>query len=263
MESALREEAIRLRVEERKSLNEIHRITGISNWRLHEWLKPYPLTEIEQTVQRREIGLAKRNSKGRQEAIHLRVAERKSLNEIHVITGLSKGSLSVWLRPYPLTPEEKKARHTGKVCLSRRKNRGEMSELCKMAENREFSTLEKGKIAELAVHLRLVLKGFRVYAPLVDGDKVDWMVQDPITGKISKIQVKWASSQNNGAPVISLRCSNGRGKYRLYERGEFDFIVGYDLHSDTAYVFSYNEVERMRSISIREDAKERWDKLLK
>lgn len=72
----------------------------------------------------------------RGEVIRLRVEERKSLNEIHAITGVSKGSLSTWLRSYPLTSEEKKARHTGKVCLSRRKNRGEMSELCKMMEKK-------------------------------------------------------------------------------------------------------------------------------
>lgn len=194
------------------------------------------------------------------EAVRLRVEERKSLNEIHAITGLSKGSLSAWLRPYPLTPEEKEARHTGKVCPSRRENRGEMSELCKMAENREFSTSEKGAIAENAVRLRLMINGFEIYEPIA---KVDFIVLNPLTDRVSKIQVKWAAPQKEGLPIMRIMCSNGRGKSRLYQRGEFDFLVGYNLYSDTAYVFSYDEVEGMRSISVREDAKERWDKLLK
>ena len=38
-----------------------------------------------------------------QEAIRLRVEERLSLREIAEMTSASKGSLSVWLKPYPLT----------------------------------------------------------------------------------------------------------------------------------------------------------------
>lgn len=61
--------------------------------------------------------------------------------------------------------------------------------------------------------------------------------------ELTKLQVKWASSRLHGLPFLKLRCANGRGKSRKYREGEFDFIVGYDLFTDTAYVFSYNELE--------------------
>jgi transcriptional regulator with XRE-family HTH domain len=203
------------------------------------------------------------NLEGRQEAIRLRTEERCSLREICKMTGISKGSLSVWLCPYPLTEAEKKMRHTGKVCLTRRKDRGKMSDLYKMAEGRKFSTSEKGVIAETAVKLRLLVGGFEVYNSTVGDDKVDFMVLSPDTGKVFKIQVKWARQEKEGLPTMRLRCSNGRGKFRLYQAGEFDFLVGYDLYSDTAYVFSYEEIKGMGCVSAREDAKERWDKLQK
>ncbi|HEX8847443.1 MAG TPA: hypothetical protein VF791_22555 [Pyrinomonadaceae bacterium] len=44
------------------------------------------------------------------EAIRLRVEQRMSLREIAAITGAAKGSLSLWLQPYPLTDDEKRAR---------------------------------------------------------------------------------------------------------------------------------------------------------
>ncbi len=43
---------------------------------------------------------------------------------------------------------------------------------------------------------------------------------------------------------------------------EFDFIVGYDLYSDAAYVFTYEEVKHLKkAVTVRDDAFERWDKL--
>ena len=42
--------------------------------------------------------------------IRLRVEERMSLREIAEYTGASKGSLSAWLKPYPLTKDELRGR---------------------------------------------------------------------------------------------------------------------------------------------------------
>jgi len=205
--------------------------------------------------------MSRRNLEGQEKAIRLRVEERKSLSEIHDLTGLSKSSLSAWLKAYPLTAEEKAARHRGKICLSRRKNRGEMSKFYEMAQGHEFSTSEKGAIAETAIKLRLLVNGFKVYISPDEGDKIDFLTLDPSTGRILKVQVKWARQEKDGLPVIRVRCSNGRGKSRSYQEGEFDFLVGYDFYSDTAYVFSFDDVKGMQSVSVREDAKERWNKL--
>ena len=46
------------------------------------------------------------------EAIRLRVEERHSLREIESLTGAARGSLSLWLKPYPLTEEEKRERRS-------------------------------------------------------------------------------------------------------------------------------------------------------
>ena len=67
----------------------------------------------------------------------------------------------------------------------------------------------------------------------------------------------------HGLPYISLRCPFGSKptRYRQYTETEADFIVGYDMPTDTCYVWSIQEVMRHRtSISISPDAAERWDK---
>jgi hypothetical protein len=50
---------------------------------------------------------------------------------------------------------------------------------------------------------------------------------------------------------------------RRYMDREFDFIVGYDLFRDTAYVFSWDEVSANKTtVTVSKDAAERWDKIL-
>ena len=51
---------------------------------------------------------------------------------------------------------------------------------------------------------------------------------------------------------------------RRYAKGDFDFLVGYDLFTDMAYVWSWAEVEQHKaSITIAEDSCEKWEKLIK
>ncbi len=54
--------------------------------------------------------MAAANKELAQEAIRLRVEQRLSLREIAAQTGAAKGSLSAWLKPYPLTAEERRLR---------------------------------------------------------------------------------------------------------------------------------------------------------
>ncbi len=54
----------------------------------------------------------------------------------------------------------------------------------------------------------------------------------------------------------------GHNRRRRYETGEFDFIIGYYLFNDTAYVYSFDEVANHKTfITISEQHAERWDKL--
>lgn len=207
------------------------------------------------------MGKAKPDLKA--EAIRLRVEERLSMREIAALTGAAKGSLSLWLKPHPLTAEEKSARSkTAKRYVTPKKDRGEESKHHKSVVWQKLSRQRKGKIAETAVLFRLALHGFDAYMSISDGDKADWLVEVPDTGKLIKLQVRSVCSFKHGLPGVLLTCTEGHSKRRRYERGEFDFIAGYCLFNDTAYVFSFNEVAQNKTfVAISEKHAERWDKL--
>lgn len=196
-------------------------------------------------------------------AIRLRLEKRMSLNEIAAATGASKGSLSSWLKPYPLTDEERRERQkTAKRYVAPKKDRGEISKYYQAIEGRELTRLEKAKIAESAVAFRLALHGFYIYGSQYDGDKPDWVVEVPETGKFHKIQVRWARGGQQGMRFINLVCTVGHGVQQRYKDGDFDFIVGYDLYSDTAFVYSAAEVASLKAaVAMSWDNAERWDKL--
>ncbi len=208
------------------------------------------------------MGLAKPDLKA--ESIRLRVEERLSLRQIATVTGAAKGSLSAWLGPYPLTDEEKKARSkTAKRYIAPKKSHGEESKHHQAVVFQNLSNQQRGRIAEAAVLFRLALHGFDVYTPAFDGGKVDCMVHVPENGRILKLQVRSVHSPSgHGLPVIRLKCAEGHNKRRRYREEEFDFIVGYYLFNDTAYVFSFDEVSMHQTyISVSEEYVERWDKL--
>jgi len=200
----------------------------------------------------------------KREAIRLRKEERLSYKEIQEQLGVSKGSLSAWLRDIPLTEKEQVAsrRRTRSDKGVRRKARGELSKFARMVQGQRLSSDRKMRISEAAVLFRLALLNFRSFRSTSDNDRVDYVVL--IGKKRWTIQVKWCRNLKTGLPVIPLLRSTGeaRGKTR-YKPGEFDFIVGYDLHTDTCYVFSEPETQKYDAcITVTEEAAEAWDKLL-
>ncbi len=198
------------------------------------------------------------------EAIRLRLEERLSLSEIETAIGAARSSLSVWLKPYPLTDEEKRTRNKlANRYATPKKSHGEESKHNRAVIWQNLKPYHKGKIAEAAVLFRLALHGFNIYSAFFDGDKTDWMVQVPESGKILKIQVRCVNATNqHGLPNVLLTCTEGHGKRRRYQPGEFDFIVGYYLFNDTAYIFSFDEVAHLKTyVTIAEASAERWDKL--
>ena len=198
-----------------------------------------------------------------QEAIRLRVEERRSLREIAEVTGASKSSLSLWLRPFPLTEEElRERRKTADRYHTPRKDRGEESKFFRDVKDRELTRQQKAKIAEAAVLFRMVLQGFVTFGSVFGGDKADWMVEVPETGTIHKIQVRWVREGQHGMPLLGLHCSTGHNTRSRYVEGDFDFIVGYDLYSDTAFVYSAQEVSRLKAaVAVSWNHAECWDKL--
>ncbi len=110
---------------------------------------------------------------------------------------------------------------------------------------------------------RLTLFGLHVMAPVFDGGRTDWLVQVP-SGDLVKLQVKLASpTRRHGLPCVSLTHSQGHDRRSRYSNQDFDFLVGYHLYTDIAYVFSWQEVgENQTAITIREDVAEDWFKVL-
>jgi len=204
----------------------------------------------------------------KREVLDLRIQHRLSLREIHQKTGMSKSTLSAWLKPYPLTLAEKAVRRKAGCARSgktRRKSRGVESKFHQMLGARELSRREKGDIAEAAVLFRLTLHGLRVAKHVFDGMKTDWLVEHPKTHRLLKIQVKWVKDgRSSGLPTIKLQCTEGHNKETRYKKGDFDFIIGYDLYADVAYVYAEAEVKHLTTcVTVSPEAAERWSKLSK
>lgn len=204
----------------------------------------------------------KPNPELRKECLRLRKVERMSYKEISEVTGASKGSMSVWLRDYPLTEEELTERKQ-RSSRGPYKERPSGSKWAELVNEKKMSRLQKGKLAEAAVLFRLVLHGWAVYGSVFDGDLIDWIATDPTTGEVRKIQIKWARHEKKGLPVVSLRHTSGYSDAVRYAPGDFDLLVGYCFQNDTCYVWTEEEVSHLKTgVTIHEDAVERWDKLL-
>jgi len=196
----------------------------------------------------------------RAECVRLRVEDRLAYREIERKTGASRGSLSLWLRDYSLTAAEKIDRQ-GHL-KQPRKPRPAPSKFFLAVRGQDMSRAQKARVAEAAVLFRLALHGFVPFGAAFDGEKTDWLVD---TGdRLVRLQVKWVRWQNGlkGLPLVKLVCAEGHNGQRRYKKGELDFMVGYDLVSDTAFVWSWAEIGgRKRTITVTPDAAERWDKL--
>lgn len=201
----------------------------------------------------------------REEARRLRQEERLSAREIHDRLGgdevVTRPTITRWVKDIPLTDEELQAKwRSGQKRIYEPDRQQRFWDRERVDS---YSTQQKGKIAEAAVTLRCAIYGCGVFVSPFDGDTTDRLVETP-DGRLVRLQVRWCGqSAQWGAPKISLVRVNGRGKKSRFEKGDFDFLVGYDFFSDNAYVFSWEEVRRHKStISVTEGAKEAWHKIL-
>jgi hypothetical protein len=199
-----------------------------------------------------------------EEAVRLRVEERKSLKEIQALLGVSLGSLSPWLKPYPLTDAEIRQRHTlknqariGTTCARTRDVRGEPSRFWSVAQG--LSSQQMARLGEAAIQFRLTLHGFRSFRSSFDGDRVDFLVLEGANAL--RIQVKCVHASPKGLPSISLCRTKGHNVRVRYMPDEIDFIVGYWAYNDTAYVYSLSELGQSVAKVVTADGAERWDKL--
>ena len=201
------------------------------------------------------------------ECIRLRSVEKLSYGEIYKKTGVPRGTLSPILKNYKLSRGDQKRfsnRSGWKSPLEKRTKFFTFeSKYSIITKNIELTRHDKAKIAESAILFRLCLLKYIVYGSPFDGDKADWLIETHDTpGNTKRIQVRWVKTEAEGLPLISLVCMV-HGKQRRFQRGDFDFIIGYCLFNDTAYVYSFDETEKLKTrVSVCESAAEAWNKLL-
>ena len=191
-------------------------------------------------------------------ARQLRFTERRSLNEITKALNVPKGTLSLWLRDLPLTTKERSDRRSVNLQGNdlRYKSRGEQSKHHASINARALTSEQKARIAEAAILFRLALHGIETYGRVFDGQQSDWLGLS-IRGAAIRIQVRWAGTDKHGLPRASLRRSEGQKRI-----SGFDFLVVYNLYTDTAYVLSRAEIVGLRScVTIRPAAAEAFWKL--
>ena len=193
------------------------------------------------------------------EAIRLRVEERLGIDEIKRRTRLSKGTLSKLLRALPLEEEEIRTRtsHAARRTNALRRYKPDGSKFAQLVDGAEISTERKGRIAEAAVWLRLVLLGYDVRRSLFEGSRVDCLVSRPGVEKYVRLQVKWARQFMEGRPMFAV-CNGEHGKIRRLTRNECDFVVAYDLETDTAFVVPVEVCEGKYYKACDEQYAEAW-----
>jgi len=207
-----------------------------------------------------------KNTNFYQDTLNLRQRYRLSNQQINDIINnkekrVSQSAINGWLKKFPLSGEERLESFVKNMKLTRY-NPGEPSKFW-TPEIKNFSRNQVGKIAEAAILYRLLLNNHTVYCSPFDGDVADWLVVTPT--KSYKIQVRKAKTPKTGKPIISLCCKDNSKTDEIMRRltaNDYDFIVGYDIYKDNAYVFSYEETKNNKtSITIRDDALEAWHKI--
>jgi len=191
----------------------------------------------------------------------LRKEKRLSIKSIQRETGIPKSTLQGWLKEFPLTIDEKRKRYA-EAGRRAKKPRGEKSKYWSML-SKDVSSAQRGKVSEAAILFRLSLLGMNVFSSVFDGDKIDYIVEVPNSKRLIKIQVKTVKTACHcGLPTVSIRCANGRNKLKKYSQNDFDILVGYDLYTDKAYVYNWNDInQNSTSITISSLFEEKWEKL--
>lgn len=136
------------------------------------------------------------------------------------------------------------------------------STLWKLSEKRycSLSRTVKGKIAETAVLLRLLLLGARAYHPICEDDTSDWLVV--LNGKTLRIQVRLAQfTSGPGSSEYIKLTSRDKKKMRILTKADCDFFIGYSLVKDTCYVIPVATATK-QTVSLIDQHKENWEQLL-
>lgn len=194
------------------------------------------------------------------EARRLRTETKLSLKKISEELGVAKSTLSLWLRDLPLDPEESMQRQTlaGRLAaLANKKPAPEHSKYFRMS-NGFHNSEHKGRVTEAAIAFRLAVTGCRFYTSPFDGDYVDFLVERN-DGSFIRLQARSVKRKRSGNPVVMLHRYIGFQRKRKMLPSECDILVGYDLITDNAYVFSFPSTLTKNCVSVGDSSLERWE----
>ena len=133
------------------------------------------------------------------------------------------------------------------------------------------NTSAVGQIGETAVMQRLVRAGWQVLIPYGNSAPYDLVAEKD--GRLVRLQVRTTEAEDG---YISANCRTKNNGEQI-KSGAVDFLVVYDLSSDTAYVIPEEEFigknvfhirllparsGQVRGIHPAEEYRERWDKLI-
>ena len=197
-------------------------------------------------------------------AIKLRKQHRMTLPEILEKVPVSKATLSLWLREYPLTESELKvrrqvnARHArwvrGTADLEGRPT------IAEVGSRPDLSKSDLGEACRQMICAKLLLRGVKVFRPLTEDTPIDLVVLTS-TGNFLKCQCKCVfkpkGQHHHIINFFSVRKwgPNSKAVQHKYTPSEVDFFLGYCVDNDGVYVIPYSEVNCGKSVSIWVTAK--------
>lgn len=277
---ALRLACRNLRLTERLTTFDIAKRMNASSANVRNWVRDIPLSQEERSAvsvnNARKASARLRDScadRGitdelRAECIRLHREEYWPLSRIADEKGLSKGTISYWLKGLPpLTPLERSRILSNSRAQNPRVSRRVAVRPPLVETDDDMSELDRttrGGLSELAIQLLLTRKGWTTARPLFEcGSRYDLLVGLPESNFFARLQIKTIRWPQNdyGHPTLTLRARSGKGM-RTYLPTDFDLLVGFCLETDTTYVLNWADIgSKTTGISINPRDANAWHKL--
>lgn len=198
-------------------------------------------------------------------AILLRKRHRMTFPEIIEKVQVSKATLSLWLRDYPLTEGELRVKRQGNIKYARwvrgtAELEGGREPTVEWGSRPDLSKADLGEACRQMICAKLLIRGMKVFRPLTEDTPIDLVVLTD-TGRFLKCQCKCIfrskGQQSHTMNFFSVRKwgPNSKAVQHKYTSDEVDFFLGYCIDNDGVYVVPYSEVDGKKSASIWVTAK--------
>lgn len=197
-------------------------------------------------MQRRNDKTMKQPLEYKQEALRLRCEERCSLGDIQAKLPVSKSTLQLWLKDYPLSREEQNARHNAK----------RRAPIGKEIRDKPYSNLNSHSKEQISFHkiaLRAIQLGAYISLPLDSHGRYDAIID--WQGKLYRAQIKYTDTiaGTHGSVVINMGTKNSQRRItsKCYTMDEVDCILAYLPVIDEVLWIGPKRFDGKSSISVR------------